>query len=420
MQPSIKIENVGKRYQIGKRLNGNQNFQEQLKDLFLAPFQRLGRALKGEQLASSEDFWALKDVSFEVRAGEVVGIIGRNGAGKSTLLKILSRITQPTTGQITINGRVASLLEVGTGFHPELTGRENVYLNGSILGMRKTEIDAKFDEIVEFSGIEKFLDTPVKRYSSGMYVRLAFSVAAHLDPEVLIVDEVLAVGDAEFQKRSIGKMHSVSDSGKTVIFVSHNMSAIGSLCDTAILLGQGRILMNKSPSHSVVAEYISLGSTGSGFVDLREWRDDRSGNGPMKVTFVRLVNSDGETSNVIRHGDNLEFQIGISSERARHFHAGISIRTDVGQMLMHLTNYDNDNAPQVICGDSVLIVKMKSLPLNSGSYYVTVWLGEDQCLHDRLGNCIKFDVDASNAGQLRCLSPLIQSSDWTMRKDDAL
>ena len=199
-----------------------------------------------------EDFWALKDVSFEIKAGDVVGIIGRNGAGKSTLLKILSRITEPTEGRITLNGRVASLLEVGTGFHPELTGRENIYLNGTILGMMRREITKKFDEIVAFAEVEKFLDTPVKRYSSGMYVRLAFAVAAHLEPEILIVDEVLAVGDAQFQKKCLGKMQDVSrQEGRTVLFVSHNMSAITSLCNRVILLNKGTVQFNGSPQEGI-------------------------------------------------------------------------------------------------------------------------------------------------------------------------
>src|SRR5207244_3345082 len=214
-------------------------------------------------LPASEDFWALKDVSFEVRQGEVIGIIGRNGAGKSTLLKILSRITDPTEGRVTINGRVASLLEVGTGFHPELTGRENIYLNGAILGMTRAEIGRKFDEIVAFAEVEKFLDTPVKRYSSGMYVRLAFAVAAHLEPEILVVDEVLAVGDAEFQKKCLGKMSTVASGGRTVLFVSHNLTAIESLCHSCIALQRGRIFTRGSPT-DVLDKYLGSRRTVKG------------------------------------------------------------------------------------------------------------------------------------------------------------
>ena len=254
----ISVENVGKRYTLNHK--GNREPYIALRDVIarqaVAPFKAIGEKMRIRSRVdcshlngstyppsngSVEHFWALKDVSFEINQGDVVGIIGRNGAGKSTLLKILSRITEPTEGRIRIRGRVASLLEVGTGFHPELTGRENIYLNGSILGMSRSEIKAKFDEIVAFAEVEKFLDTPVKRYSSGMYVRLAFAVAAHLEPEILIVDEVLAVGDAEFQKKCLGKMHDVATGGRTVLFVSHNMQAVSILCGRGLFLSGGSL-----------------------------------------------------------------------------------------------------------------------------------------------------------------------------------
>lgn len=231
---AVKVDSLSKLYQIGKNRRGS------LRETLIHSWQQLKGSKKNNLL--TEDFWALKDVSFEINRGEAVGIIGKNGAGKSTLLKILSRITQPTRGRVEICGRIASLLEVGTGFHPELSGRENVYLNGTILGMKRREIKAKFDEIVSFSGVEKFIDTPVKHYSSGMYVRLAFAVAAHLEPEILIIDEVLAVGDAEFQKKCLGKMGEVAGQGRTVIFVSHNMAAVKTLCKSAILLKKGQII----------------------------------------------------------------------------------------------------------------------------------------------------------------------------------
>ena len=236
----ITVSNLGKKYRISHQTEKHRYVA--LRDVIAEKANGFFKKLKGESMKrkSVEDFWALKDVSFEVKQGEVIGIIGRNGAGKSTLLKILSRITEPTEGRVHIRGRVASLLEVGTGFHPELTGRENIFLNGAILGMHRAEIKRKFDEIVDFSGVEKFLDTPVKRYSSGMYVRLAFAVAAHLEPEILIVDEVLAVGDAEFQKKCLGKMESVSTKeGRTVLFVSHNMDAVSRLCASVIILNKG-------------------------------------------------------------------------------------------------------------------------------------------------------------------------------------
>ena len=240
---AIKVENLGKAYLLGAKEERADTFVGAMMNIAKAPlrnYQRLrGLNTFGHNEESEDILWALKGVSFDIRHGEVVGIIGRNGAGKSTLLKILSRIVEPTEGRVEIRGRVSSLLEVGTGFHPELSGRENVYMNGTILGMKKGEIDRKFDEIVEFSGVERFLDTPVKRYSSGMKVRLAFAVAAHLEPEILIIDEVLAVGDAEFQKKCLGKMQDVAGGGRTVLFVSHNMGAIQNLCPRAVLLKHG-------------------------------------------------------------------------------------------------------------------------------------------------------------------------------------
>jgi lipopolysaccharide transport system ATP-binding protein len=257
---AIRVDGLSKQYRIGGPQGRfrYKTIRESLVDGVQAPFRKAARLMRGEAYGAAgldETIWALKDVSFEVKEGEVVGIIGRNGAGKTTLLKILSRITEPTEGQVDLYGRVGSLLEVGTGFHPELTGRENIYLNGAILGMRRHEIEHKFDEIVAFSEIEKFLDTPVKHYSSGMYVRLAFSVAAHLEPEILLVDEVLAVGDAAFQKKCLGKMGEVAEGGRTVLFVSHNMAAVQRLCIDSIWVEQGRI-WRSGPTSEVVASYL--------------------------------------------------------------------------------------------------------------------------------------------------------------------
>lgn len=255
---AISVEGIGKMYRLAHEAQRSASFRELITNTALGPFRRL-KALRGEATADTEEFWALKDVSFQVPKGQVVGIIGRNGAGKSTLLKVLSRIVEPTEGRAVMHGRVASLLEVGTGFHPELTGRENIYLNGSILGMRKREIDRKFDEIVAFAEVEKFLDTPVKRYSSGMYVRLAFAVAAHLDPEILIVDEVLAVGDAEFQKKCIGKMQDVAKGGdRTVLFVSHNMAAVTRLCTRGVCLKGGTVALDGT-AEAAAAFYAAAG-----------------------------------------------------------------------------------------------------------------------------------------------------------------
>ena len=269
---SIHVENISKQYYIGQKQDKYRTLRDTLADAFVAPFRRVGKLLRGQATGAAEldqAIWALKDVSFEVKRGEVVGIIGRNGAGKSTLLKILSRITEPTTGLAEIHGRVGSLLEVGTGFHEELTGRENIYLNGAILGMKRSEIDRKFDEIVAFAEVEKFIDTPVKHYSSGMYLRLAFAVAAHLEPEILLVDEVLAVGDARFQKKCLNKMQDVGHQGRTVLFVSHNMPAITRLCERVILLDEGGILKD-GPAHQVVSAYLN---SGLGTTAIREWPD---------------------------------------------------------------------------------------------------------------------------------------------------
>ena len=254
----IRVEGLGKQYHIGGKQERYKTLRDTLTDVLMSPFRRAGMLLRGHASGAAEldeTIWALKDVSFEVKRGEVVGIIGRNGAGKSTLLKILSRITEPTTGRIEIHGRVGSLLEVGTGFHPELTGRENIYLNGAILGMARIEIERKFDEIVAFAEVEKFIDTPVKHYSSGMYLRLAFAVAAHLEPEILVVDEVLAVGDAAFQKKCLGKMGEVSREGRTVLFVSHNMFSLQNLCTKGLLLESGEKKLEDSIT-TVIGKYL--------------------------------------------------------------------------------------------------------------------------------------------------------------------
>jgi lipopolysaccharide transport system ATP-binding protein len=254
-KPTIVVDGISKKYRLGQDRSTHKTFRDAAVGLLTSPLRRLRHAAEP---VDGTDFWALNDVSFEVQPGEVVGIIGRNGAGKSTMLKILSRITEPTSGQIRLRGRVASLLEVGTGFHAELTGRENIYLNGAILGMKREEIRRKFDEIVAFAEVEKFLDTPVKFYSSGMYVRLAFAVAAHLEPEILIVDEVLAVGDVEFQKKCLGKMKDVSsEEGRTILFVSHNLTAIQSLCQTGVVMRQGKVLY-RGPAEDAVAQFLGV------------------------------------------------------------------------------------------------------------------------------------------------------------------
>ena len=297
---AIHVEGLGKRYSIGKSQAGYSTMGETLTETFAKPLRQARNFLRGAGTSLEPDvvsFWALRDVSFEIKRGEVVGIIGRNGAGKSTLLKILSQITEPTEGSADIYGRVGSLLEVGTGFHPELTGRENIYLNGAILGMKKREIESKFDEIVAFAEVEQFIDTPVKHYSSGMYLRLAFAVAAHLEPEILIVDEVLAVGDAAFQKKCLGKMAGVAKEGRTVLFVSHNMPAVTRLCERAILLEEGRVVQD-GMSHLVVRAYMNAGL---GTTAVREWRDrDKAPGGEVaRLLAVRVRTEDSHCTDVI-------------------------------------------------------------------------------------------------------------------------
>jgi lipopolysaccharide transport system ATP-binding protein len=307
----IKVENISKQYRLGAvgtgslahdvnrawhRMIGNED-----------PYLKIGEANDRTQKSSSYYVWALKDINFEVKQGEVLGIIGRNGAGKSTLLKILSRTTSPTTGSVKIRGRVASLLEVGTGFHPELSGRENIFLNGAILGMTKREIKTKFDEIVDFAGIERYIDTPVKRYSSGMYVRLAFGVAAHLEPEILIVDEVLAVGDAEFQKKALGKMQDVSNKdGRTVLFVSHNMGAIRSLCNTALIIKNGESLFLGTVEEGV-SKYITseINTSGEELVV----RTDREGDGRFKFVKIIITNEKKERTDTLFCNEKVSIQL---------------------------------------------------------------------------------------------------------------
>ena len=285
MAVAIEAHGLSKRYRLGEFQAAYGTLRESL--------VHAGRRLTGkEHRTETQELWALDDVSFRVNEGEVLGVIGRNGAGKSTLLKVLTRITTPTKGRVEIRGRVGSLLEVGTGFHPELTGRENIYLNGAILGMRRREIQAKLADMIEFSGVEGFLDTPVKRYSSGMYVRLAFSVAAHLEPEILLVDEVLAVGDAEFQRRCMGRMEDFGANGRTVLFVSHNMQAIAQLCDRAILMEHGRIALD-GPSEHVVAHYLQ---TSAGAGSSRTWElESAPGDEVARLLAVRIVDRDGQT-----------------------------------------------------------------------------------------------------------------------------
>jgi lipopolysaccharide transport system ATP-binding protein len=326
---------------------------------------------------NDETIWALKNVSFEVQRGEVLGIIGRNGAGKSTLLKILSRITEPTEGRVEIHGRVGSLLEVGTGFHPELTGRENIYLNGAILGMRKTEIDNKFDEIVAFAEIEKFLDTPVKRYSSGMYVRLAFAVAAHLEPEILVVDEVLAVGDAAFQKKCLGRMDYVAKEGRTVLFVSHNMSAVQRLCSKGVMLDRGQLVAHGS-SADIVARYLSAGvynASPATWIDLSRM----SRKGSREAYFLAVsYSSFNETFELQPYSNGpLEFSLAIMSDSPRSVGSiAVTLYDQYGTKLVNADTLAIGRTIKLRKGRNELKLKIEKLHLNSGTYMLGLWMAD--------------------------------------------
>lgn len=338
---AIKVENLSKRYRIGAQQESYKTLRDMLSNAASAPL-RWARAGRRGAAQSERDFWALNDVSFEVRRGEVVGIIGRNGAGKSTLLKILSRITEPTSGTADIYGRVGSLLEVGTGFHPELTGRENIYLNGAILGMKREEIARQFDAIVEFAEVEKFVDTAVKHYSSGMYLRLAFAVAAHLEPEILLVDEVLAVGDAQFQKKCLGKMGEVAKEGRTVFFVSHNMAAVESLCTRVIWFSQGETIETGQPTR-VISNYLqsSLSSVTSNV-----WNDISTapGNDQVRLHKVAVYPQDGLSSDTITMTTPvvLEFEYWNLDPQA-HLNLSLHVYNELGTMAFNSTSLQEPN-----------------------------------------------------------------------------
>jgi lipopolysaccharide transport system ATP-binding protein len=376
MKPIIRIEKVSKHYRIGAREVAYDTLRDSVMAAVRAPLKRL-RSRNGK--SDLDSIWALKDVNFAVEPGEVVGIVGRNGAGKSTLLKILSRITEPTSGRVELYGRVASLLEVGTGFHPELTGRENIFLNGAILGMKKIEIDRKFDQIVDFAELEKFIDTPVKRYSSGMYMRLAFAVAAHLEPEILLVDEVLAVGDAAFQKKCLGKMDEAARQGRTVLFVSHNMTAINQLCPRAVLLENGQVA-RIGPTIDVVSQYLESGSGGCEVV----WQDARRapGNDKIALQAARIL-SEGE----IKAEVNIDCEVNIEVDFC-NYQPGASnlcvvfyLLDNVGTVVLSTSNTPNANSLPETWFDKPheagLFRARCTLPanfLNEGLYYVSIYL----------------------------------------------
>ncbi len=359
---AIQVQGISKRYLLGSEQRP-ASFREAVSRSLTNPFRRFREMRDG---GGDTEFWALRDVSFDVRAGEVVGIIGRNGAGKSTLLKILSRITPPTEGRIHLKGRVASLLEVGTGFHPELTGRENIFLNGAMLGMRRAEIQSKFDEIVAFSEVEQFLDTPVKRYSSGMYVRLAFGVAAHLEPEILIVDEVLAVGDAQFQKKCLGKMKEVSTgSGRTVLFVSHNMAAVQSLCSRAVVMRDGRVDFC-GEVETAIRHYSDVAVQGSDQMESQH-------AGPFECLSAQVVGPEGREPVPLQPAT---VRIRFTTHQACFAVAVHCYIEDVfGTLIMGIDTIDIDTARRTSEGETVhCLISINSLPLVPGAYNLRVCL----------------------------------------------
>ena len=396
---SILVRGIGKRYRIG----ASQQRADTLRDMITARVQRIGSSLRGkrDRANESDQIWALRDVSFEVKRGQALGIIGRNGAGKSTLLKVLSRVTDPTEGYGEMRGRVGSLLEVGTGFHPELTGRENIFLNGAILGMHKKEIEARFDEIVAFSEVEKFIDTPVKRYSSGMYLRLAFAVAAHLEPEILVVDEVLAVGDADFQRKCLGKMGDVANSGRTVLFVSHNMSAILRLTQDSIVLDKGKVILN-APSSEAVDFYLNRGLSKVGE---RFWEGEEVpvSSAPFRPLAIRILDKLGQVSDSVRSVDPIQIEIDYElTEDVTGLRVGFYLFTTRGEPIF--TSFDIDSeelfkeftsrpkgvyTSRCTIPSNTLNEGRFLLGVNASSYGIRRYFQDDQAL--------SFSVDASGA-----------------------
>jgi lipopolysaccharide transport system ATP-binding protein len=400
----IRVENLSKRYLVGHRSAQRERYTA-LRDVISREVRNFARKAvdfaRGRQIVQGdeiEEFWALQDVSFEVEQGEVLGIIGRNGAGKSTLLKILSQITEPDRGMVELSGRVASLLEVGTGFHPELTGRENIFLNGAILGMKKTEIRKKFDEIVAFSEVEKFLDTPVKQYSSGMYVRLAFSVAAHLEPEILIVDEVLAVGDSDFQRKCLQKMQQVaSKEGRTVLLVSHNMAAIGSMCKSAVLLVEGRCAARGNAS-VVINEY--LHDVDRACATPLALRSDRKGSGDIRFISVSLESAGGARVAAFRCGSEAIIHFVIENLTGRELHwfrAEVRIENEIGQSVTALdTTLLGRDFPTVLPGRSSLRLIIPKMPLMPGRYRIRIYSTINGAVTDWIKDVGIFDVETGD------------------------
>ncbi|HEY2663110.1 MAG TPA: ABC transporter ATP-binding protein [Candidatus Binataceae bacterium] len=419
MEPVIKTRGLGKRYRIGE-VPPYRTLREGIVEAFEATAGRLFGSTSRRESGVSDMFWAIRDISFEVMPGEVVGLVGGNGAGKSTLLKVLSRVTTPTAGSAELNGRVGTLLEVGTGFHLELSGRENVFLSGAILGMKRAEIARKFDQIVAFAGVEQFIDTPVKHYSSGMHVRLAFAVAAHLESEILLVDEVLAVGDAIFQRKCLGKMGEVAKEGRTILFVSHNMAAIESLCSSAILLERGRITAIDKPDR-VVDQYSRLGvDQPAGRADLR----NHSGRHPAAhqkraMTEVVVSGVSGDIG-VVRTGQRLVVEVAFDLERPIRPCLGFTVKTERGYRIFHLSDrYEQQLSSCAPMRSGSVICEIPELPLLPGRYWLDIWF-EDAAVWaplDMIEDAVSFDVTSSDlfgSGRLPppIFGPVVQRGVW--------
>ena len=395
---AIEVVGLGKKYHIGSAQKSHYRLTDQVVDTFTSPFRRAGKLFRGQTTSAAEldeIIWALKDVSFQIKPGEVVGVIGRNGVGKSTLLRILAGITDPTEGYADIYGRVGSLLEVGTGFHPELTGRENIYLNGAILGMKKIEIERKLDEIVAFAEIDKFLDTPVKHYSSGMHVRLAFSVAAHLEPEILLVDEVLAVGDMAFQRKCLGKMDDVAQAGRTVVFVSHNMGLLQQLCERGIFLLQGAVHTDGSIAEAVDAYLQTLEQVTT--ADLSQ-RADRKGQGKVRLVGAKVTNHHNGSSTILKTGSPARFVFQVNTI-VPGMACNFNVYDTIGQPVTSFKSkvhgpedsYDPQNGLEFIC-------ELDELLLLPGRYRIDVAITGDNRLQDFIEAAAVFEVSDGQIG----------------------
>ena len=426
MAPIIEIKNISKQYRIGEAASMYGNLRETLTQVLRKPWTAMRNSLgngNGGDKGNQNSFWALRDINFDVEKGDTIGIIGSNGAGKSTLLKILSRITDPTEGYVKIRGQIASLLEVGTGFHPELTGRENIYLNGAIMGMHKAEIDTRFDEIVGFAGISKFLDTPVKRYSSGMYVRLAFSIAAHLDPEILIVDEVLAVGDVAFQKKCLGKMAEACERARTVLFVSHNLAAVEALCTRVIVLQEGSVVFN-GPSKEGVQRYLqglpTIGSRSqSHIVDLSSAAGRAAKFHPVIKRLELYAGDDKPLVGEFATGSSLKVRIQFDLEvPAVSFNCGIAFETLSGQRICAAHSACEPNRVfEERVGEQTFVCDIPSLPLMPGEYKLCVGVnigGDEVDLVDDATQLTVVKTDYFGTGYLPRTGVVLLNNRWTL------